>query len=66
METETGKDRYRKPLAVGQRVRVVVGNPGRTRTGTVTEVHSGSSCFRGEDGTLWQRPNSDFEILEDK
>ena len=60
------KDRNGKPLEVGQRVCVVVGNPGWSQIGIVTKVRSGSSSFRDEDGGLWQRPNSDFQIKEPK
>lgn len=61
------KDRYGKALAVGQRVRVVLGNPGWTGVGKVTNVSSGSSQFCDEiTGIIWQRPNSDFQILEEK
>lgn len=61
------KDEYGKLLVVGQFVRVVVGAPGWTRVGKVTKVDSGSSQFR-DDFTkkIWQRPNSDFQILNDK
>ncbi len=61
------RDRDGKRLAVGQRVSVVVGRPGWTRTGIVTEVNEGSSCFRDEnDGGLWRRTNGNFHILEEK